>query len=299
MHWLIQNNIYAEAGFEQLLGVLHRRGHPHSLHRVVPFVGELEPEPTLADDERVIVMGSYSMARYAARRGWKPAAFLDNLDFRTQRAHWGDRMLDSDALIVPFGRLDEKLFPEPRFVRPVHDTKAFTGQVIDWPEVQRWIANVRAALEDDHGRDDDDEHCIAKPVAHIEGERGPGGSGPQCDPLSHSTLTLETEVMVCAKKEIYTETRTWVVDGKVVTASGYKSGTLKRYTPPEMVEPRIIEFVQECADSWSPNRACVIDVFDTPRGLMIGEVNNLNSAGWYRADLDRLVQALEAMPWEP
>src|SRR5687767_13929858 len=101
--------------------------------------------------------------------------------------------------------------------------------------------------------------------------------------------------MVCRKKEIWSETRTWVVDGKVVTASGYKLGTLKRYTTPEQIDPRITSFANECAQIWSPNRAYVLDVAETEDGLKIAEINNLNSAGWYRFDMQKMIMSLEAL----
>jgi hypothetical protein len=98
--------------------------------------------------------------------------------------------------------------------------------------------------------------------------------------------------MVCAVKEIWSETRTWIVDGRVVTASGYKVGTIKRYTSPDQVDDRITTFAQTCADRWRPNAAFVLDVADTPAGLKIVEINNLNAAGFYRADMQKLIVAL-------
>lgn len=266
MHWVIQNNIYAEEGFEVLLATLTRLQLSYSVHKVIPFIGEITDAESIPSSDRVIVMGSYSMAREAVKRGWKPGAFLDNLDFRVQWENWGERMLNADAYITRF----DAVLPhaEPFFLRPVHDTKAFTGLVIDWPTYEQWRENL---------------------------VRLPETKDPVNDPLGVHVLTGGTEVMVCKRKMIYNETRTWVVDGRVVTASGYKLGTIKRYTAPEQVEPRIIEFANDCASIWSPNRAYVLDVADTDEGLKIVEVNNLNSAGWYKADLGKLVMALENM----
>jgi hypothetical protein len=38
-----------------------------------------------------------------------------------------------------------------------------------------------------------------------------------------------------------------------------------------------------------------MDIADTADGLKIVEVNNLNSAGWYRCDMQKLIMALESM----
>jgi hypothetical protein len=125
--------------------------------------------------------------------------------------------------------------------------------------------------------------------------RLPECNDPVNDPLSISVHTLADPTMVCRKKEIWNETRTWIIDQRVVTCSGYKVGTIKRYTSPEQVDQRIVDYANECAQVWSPNRAYVLDVADTADGLKIVEINNLNSAGWYKADMQKLVMALEDM----
>lgn len=268
MHWVIQTNIYAEEGFEALMTTIKRLGLPYTLVKVVPFIGDLEPvEGELPPNgAKVIVMGSYSLARVAKQRGWMPGAFLDNLDFEIQREHWGERMLNYDASITTFGSVQFQR--DPFFFRPVHDTKAFTGMVIDWGYYQGWYDSLRRLLET---------------------------NDPVNDPLGVNLLTLDTPVMVCSKKEIYSETRFWVVQGRVVTQSGYKVGTIKRYSRPEDVELVKRGYAEGVSSVWTPNEAFVLDVADTEEGLRIVEVNNLNSAGWYKADLQKLVQTLEIM----
>lgn len=257
-HWVLQNNLYSEDGWDALTSTLDRFGYSYSVHKCVPFVGTLEPEASPPQGP-VIVMGSYTMARHAKDRGWTPGAWLGNLDYRIQQDHWGDFMLNADATYATVKTLNVDFAVDPFFVRPVHDTKSFTGRVFDrveWQEFQDGILRVES---------------------------------------ESPTLTGKTEIMVCPKKEIWSETRTWVIDRKVVTASGYKLGTLKRYSPPEDVDPRITQFAQLLADVWSPNDAYVMDIADTPNGLRIVEVNNLNSAGFYKADMQKLVQALEEL----
>jgi hypothetical protein len=266
VYWVIQSNIYAEDNYENLLATLERCSLMYSVHKAVPFVGIIEPEPVIPEGMSVIVMGSYSLARHARNRGWKPGAFLDNLDFVVQREHWGEHMLNADAEIYPWGAIPFQR--EPFFIRPVLDTKTYTGLVVDWGEYERWRETL---------------------------QRLPETNDPINDPLSVSVHSLNEPTMVCRRKQIYSETRTWIVEGRVVTCSGYKVGTLKRYTPPEMVDAHIVEFANARAAEWSPNRAYVLDVAETEEGLKIGEVNNLNSAGWYKCDMQKLVLALEQM----
>jgi len=259
VYWVVGNNMYSEENFENLLTTLKRLDLPHSVHCVRPFVGDLDPElPT--PDGNIIVMGSYTLARIAKRRGWYPGAFLDDLDYREHCARWGDAMLNYDATYSGFGYISERR--EPFFIRPTEDTKAFTGEVTDWPSYVEWRDRVLALTPEDN-----------------------------------PTVTKDTRVVVSSKKEIYNETRTWIIDKRVVTCSGYKVGTIKRYSPPETVDPRIIKFAEDHARWWSPNRAYVMDIADTPNGLKIVEINNLNSAGWYRCDMQKLIMALEDMPF--
>lgn len=267
MYWVVQSNLYEEENYQHLLSTLDRFQLQYSAHKAVPFSGGvIDPQPVIPSGMEVIVMGSYSLARYARKQGWLPGAFVENLDYEIQIRHWGDRMLNADAQIYAFGEIPCQY--QPFFVRPTLDTKTYTGMVVDWGYYEEWCENMR---------------------------RLPESNDPVNDPLSVSVHTLADRTMVCRKKDIWNETRTWVIDGKVVTASGYKVGTLKRYTSPDQVDARITDFANECAAIWSPNRAYVLDVAETEDGLKIGEVNNLNSAGWYRCDMQKLVMALENM----
>jgi hypothetical protein len=263
MHWALQTNLYTEEGWDALVSALERLGFAYSVHRYVPFEGTLDPE-LLPSEAPVVVMGSYSMAHHAEKHGLRPGAWLDNLDFRTQHKHWADLMLNADATCTTIEAFSGPI-PRPLFVRPVHDTKAFTGRVFDEPTWQAFRDGVlRAAPE-----------------------------------VSRPTVTPQDEIMVCTAKEIWSETRTWVVDGRVVTASGYKIGTIPRYTSPDQVDDRITAFAQACSDRWRPNDAFVLDVADTPDGLKIVEINNLNAAGFYRADMQKLVVAIAELAEAP
>jgi hypothetical protein len=46
---------------------------------------------------------------------------------------------------------------------------------------------------------------------------------------------------------------------------------------------------------WQPQRAFVLDVAETADGPKIVEINTLNSAGFYAADIQRIVLALEEL----
>lgn len=88
MHWIVQNNIYSEDGWERLTGALDRLGISYSIHKCIPFVELLEPEADPPPGP-VIVMGSYTLAREAQKRGWVPGVFLnDYFDIEVQENQW-------------------------------------------------------------------------------------------------------------------------------------------------------------------------------------------------------------------
>lgn len=253
MYWVLQDNMFREDGFHALNKALERLELPYSVHKVVPFVGTLIPD--VNPDGKVVVLGSFSLDKEARRKGWVPGSFATpELNYRTEIEQWGTGvMLNEDSCFCAFGEVPFQ--PRPFFIRPVDDGKSLVGQVIDWGDYTEWRERL-VALED-----------------------------------TGSTLTLDTPVMVSATKKIWTETRVWIVEGEVVTASEYKRGTRVQYRAD--VDARILHYAGKLARKWSPAPAFVMDVADTPQGLRILEAGCINSAGFYAADMQRLVIAME------
>jgi hypothetical protein len=256
MHWILQNNLFNEDAYHVLLDTLVRFNIPHSIHKVIPFIGELTPEVEL-DTSNVICMGSYSLRHSAKKFGWTPGVFdLEPMDFREQLARWGEHMLNYDSVISRFEDADLST-KNPHFVRPIHDSKVFAGRVYEYDEFWHWKRNV-CVLNLDYG-----------------------------DSLNNDTL-----VQVVPPKNIFSEHRFWVVKGEIVTSSTYKLGHKVIYQP--LPTDSIFEvYVKERISEWQPHDAFVIDVCDTEDGLKIVEINTLNSCGFYACDMQKLVMALE------
>jgi len=50
MHWVVQDNThFREPGYVDLMDQLKRLNVSHSIHKVIPFVGELEPEAVIPE----------------------------------------------------------------------------------------------------------------------------------------------------------------------------------------------------------------------------------------------------------
>jgi hypothetical protein len=259
MHWVLQENIFQEDGWNRLVDTLDRLSIPYSTHKVVPFIGELQPD--INPEGPVICFGSYSMRHAAKAKNWYPGVFdLFDKNFLVQKKHWGDRMLNYDSTIVAFK--DAKL-TEPKFIRPIDDSKYFAGKVFDPDEFHKWQTDV-CDLNLDFG----------------------------------SSLSPDTLIQICEPKTIYQEVRLWVVNRHIVTASVYKVGSRVVYS--NNVDRRFIDFgytifggFPERLAGWKPDDAFVIDVCETPEGMKIVEINTINSSGFYAGDVQKLVIALE------
>lgn len=258
MRWIIQENLYNEIGFNALIDALQLLDVPYSVHKIIPFIHELVPEvnPT----GKVIVMGAYTMNKIAKDRGWAPGSYLnENFDYELQCRMWPGHMLNDDAIFSLFK--DAKLDGEDDecfFVRPVEDMKCFAGEVMTCKHFKEWQKGLL--------------------------ELGLDSGYP---------LHGDTEIMISPVKKIYTETRVWVVGGKVVTASSYRVAGRLHYD--KLVDSDIWDFVEARDAQWRPDVAYVMDVARTPDGLKIVEVNNINSSGFYAGDVGKIVAALEEL----
>lgn len=259
MHWILQENIYSEQGWIKLVETLERFNIPYSTHKIVPFVGEIVPDANPVGP--VMCMGSYSLRHLAQKRGWSPGVFdLEPFDFLQQLEHWDDQMLNYDSLVYRFKNADWVDAHEYMFIRPIHDSKSFSGAVFTKEEFYTWKRKV-VVLEEQDG----------------------------------STVNGDTVIQMCSPKKILGEYRYWIVNGEIVTKSQYKLGD--RILHSSDVDNRFDDYVNRMVAIWQPLPAFVIDVceVETPAGteMKIVEINTLNAAGFYAGDTQLLVMKLE------
>ena len=270
MHWILQNNLFREEGWESMTIALDRFKIPYTLVKVVPFSGELIPEPEPIEG-KVICFGSYSMRHAAKKYNWKPGVYdLYDVDFNAQKEHWGKYMLNTDSVVCAF---KDAILSEPMFVRPANDSKHFSGKVFEVDEFNDWRFGI-CTLGHDYG----------------------------------NLLNPETLVQINKPVEIWSEYRYWIVDHKIVTKSRYKLGN--RITQSAIVDDRFDWYVDQVLrttnnlidirlnpipSGWEPARAFCLDVCETPDGIKIVEINTINASGFYAGNIQNLVLALEFM----
>jgi len=279
MFWVIQSNVFSEAGHAALLHALNRGGIPYVLVKFLPFTHKLVaydtdfslyanvdeipevvvPEGPIYTDgpeSYTMVCGATLMNVVAKEKGWVPGTFInENFHYNKWKENWGDNLLNDIAIVGELGTLDP--IWDDFFIRPCKDTKAFTGLIMRKGDFSQWREDQLSS-----GRDPE-------------------------------WLSAKTEVVASPYREILAEYRFFIVDGKIVTSSIYKLGTHVCYD--EYVNPGVTEFAQAMVDLWQPARGFVIDIAETHEGPKVIEVNNLNSSGFYKCNVGKIVEAIEAM----
>jgi hypothetical protein len=274
MHWLLQQNALTRELdlFETITRTLDAGSVPWTPVRALSFTDKIVavdedvngkelddiPDLDISIEGPIMVYGSYTLALIAAKKKWTPGAFVnENFTHDALANGWGkERMLNGDALICRLDEIQGALHGrENVFLRPFEDTKSFSGMVQSRDEALWWAENVVKA--------------------------------------NGTMLNSNTKIVVASTRTIIAEYRLFVVDGRVVTSSLYKLGNsviLDTYTPPQ-----VLDYAKRCIELWVPDRAFVLDLAETPEGIRIIEVNNINSSGVYAANVSLLIQELDAM----
>lgn len=269
MLWLIQK-MDNEKSFDELLSIMDRFNLNYQLVKALSFTEKIispdidlngqdvEDIPSLEIDsnQNIFVCGSYSLAKIAKAKNWFPGAFInDNFNLESWKSGWGvDELLNGTALVSKIKDLND-IALNKFFARPLHDTKSFSGKVFSREEFLSWREKIIKTNAD--------------------------------------SLNQETEIVVAQLKKIYSETRLFVIDGKIVTGSLYKRGDKVIYD--NLLNENLVEYAKEMIAKWQPDQAFVLDIAETSEGFKIIEVNNINSSGFYASDLFKFVDAIEGL----
>ena len=146
-------------------------------------------------------------------------------------------------------------FDESIFVRPDEDSKTFSGGTWKKQEFIEWIQNLQ---KNDTIISPENEQIIVAPV-----------------------------------RELYQEYRLFIVDNKIVTGSLYReNGEVKKRAH---IPNYVLAFAENLIKSWVPNEAFVMDIgLDKELNMGVIELNNINSSGFYLADIEKYVTAINA-----
>lgn len=155
--------------------------------------------------------------------------------------------------IVEYGAFDRYTGPRPNlFVKPLEEMKRFSGVVV----------NSKQNISE----------------AHIE------KYGKWLVPAS------STKMIVSKTKQILSEYRYVVVNGKAITASTYDSHEIVNCW---YQDNHVTKFVNETAQIWNPAPVYVVDVAITTEGNKIVEYNQFSTSAMYACNQELILDALE------
>lgn len=260
MHWIIEDNKESETN-QKIIKALEELNIKYSTHKIVPIAGEILGElPN--NSEKVTCYGAYSMRNYLRNNNFYPGTYdLEPFDFTVQKEYWGERMLNFDSEVLKFKDIKQWPNDEVRFLRPIQDSKVFSGNIFEWEEFKEWQDAV-VLLGHDYG----------------------------------DTLSSETLVQIASPKNIYKEFRVWVVNGVVVETSQYRENLRLKTKPNEHTPLEVIDYVKECTEIWNPHDVFVVDIALLKNGdKKVIEINTFNAAGFYKADVKKIIFAIEEM----
>ena len=253
MYYLIQENTFKEENYNVLAETLNRFNLPYEIIKVRPFLEDFEFKTNRKD---IFCFGSVKMSRLAKKYNWFPGSLLnENHDYRVYSKFYKENLLNYDSKIQKFGdNIELDIF----FARPCEDTKTFTGKVFDQYSWNEFKENFFKSGQ-------------------------------------ISTLTNETEIQISSVKNITKEFRFWIVDNNVVTGSLYRMGSW--ITRSEVIDEGALEFCKEMIKIYQLADAFVMDIceiiINNNREYKIIECGCINSAGFYKANMSKLIESIE------
>ena len=224
---------------------------------VRPFTNEIVGLLEYFPDERVFVRGPFGIAEGCAMAGLSPVVWTGpELSEKSVQEALGELYLNNDGRSMLIEDI-KNLSLGPIFIKPATDTKEFSGQVIQGEDAESWLNNMfRTGYLTDK-------------------DRG-------------------MEVFVSSVKKTGCEWRMFVVNGKVITGSCYHQ--YQRTMPERWVPDAVTEFAERVISVYDPLPGYALDIAQVESGdYKVIEMNTINHAGAYLADVNLLVPAIQTV----
>jgi ATP-grasp domain, R2K clade family 3 len=108
-------------------------------------------------------------------------------------------------------------------------------------------------------------------------------------------ISSGTKILVSPVKEILSEYRLFIVDGKIITGSQYRKNNHIVYNP--IIPNETLYFATSMLQLWQPTKAFTLDIALTPDGYKIIEINCINSSDFFASDMAKVVNAIEMLEY--
>lgn len=231
---------------------------PHHFISLIPFSREIVSDIEFVGRDYIPYGSTLLTTLISNGYNWKGLFFdLERFNYRASIKNRND-MLNDDMIVsvkdaIEFLRRNEN--KKDWFIRPSHDLKQFSGQVIEAVECANWLEDAML-----------------------------------CDSSGSYKLDESTDVVLSAPLNIQAEFRWFVVDNKVVSGSMYRCRN--QFRKERIIDSDMIKEAQTFADKWLPSPCCVMDLALVDDEVKVIEFNCINSSGFYDNNIYDIFKSL-------
>lgn len=255
MNWVVQTNLVRETLLVSIETACKNLGYNYTPVKVIPFTDTVEtclPPEFKLPEEKFIPYGTTSLIRAISKSNWDKRGLFFNAE-NLRTSKW----------VKELGPL--MLNHDAKFLK-LSEAMDHTEAVFIRPD------------------NDLKDFCGSK----VEGD----GIKKFYDKVSAGGYCFTTDIPVVLSeiKVIGWEYRLFMIEDRVITSSSYKLNTMVRTD--KRVSQEVHDFASRVANVWRPDEVYVMDVCETDDGYAVVEFNCFNASGFYRCDVEKVVEAV-------
>ena len=247
IEWIVQNNLRTGSGDEEKIEQACKK-YGFKFHGI-RVIPFSDNLPEVSAD-MIFYGGTGWINKIYVKYPHLPGIFFNPESVFT---HWvnkyGQNAINYGARETTLEEFSKEEYPDNQqfFIRPANDLKDFGGSVAPFSYIKDWAQKINCARLD-----------LGKLPIIVNEPYG----------IAH-------------------EWRLFIVNGKVITGSHYRSYLVLHVY--DDIPDRVISFAEEQAQIYSPDEVFVMDVGESNKKLYVVEIGCFNSAGFYASDIDRIV----------
>ena len=256
INWVLQTNLTKPNVLEAIKSALTATDESYEEITVIPFSSN--PPEVKSKDAINIVYGSSTLMLNAYKNSeLRKGLFYDPDKFTMQNYvnQWSDNLLNSDGQLIKLGEICN-LSSKPNqkwFIRPSDDEKGFSGKLIEFKELNEWIAKMNQ--------------------------------------LDSPEINNQRLAWISPPKTIEKEWRLFIVDDKIISSSRYMHNCqLDIDTNDNPME--MLSFAQNRINEYRLDNVYVMDIAEVNDEYKIIECNCFNGTGFYKHQIGQIVSAI-------
>jgi len=150
--WVIQQNLVSDEEYSNITEALSTSRLSWMPVKIIPFSNYIVGSEKIDTTKKIIAIGSTSFINIIYKLNiWKPGVFFDpqKFNYRNWGEKYGDLLLNNDYTTTTIERLYQNFGNKDLFIRPLHDSKSFNGQVFTKKEFLVWTSPVMSYIKPD------------------------------------------------------------------------------------------------------------------------------------------------------